>query len=297
MNIAICGGTGLIGSALVDHWLAQGDKVTVISRAIPDHRKAGANYVTWEQVLAQPELLQAPEVIVNLAGETINQRWTAAAKARILQSRLHAARQVTSLVDRLANKPSVVIQASAVGIYGTSDTATFDEESPIRSGGDFLSDVVAQWEQAADRINVTRIVKLRIGPVLSKNGGAYPKIRFPYQVGAGGRVGSGKQWFSWIHIEDMVRLVDYCIHDQRISGPVNATAPQPVTNDGFGRALGDVLKRLHLFPVPSFVMKLMFGEMSELLLKGQRVLPTKALQYGFEFRYGEVEDALNQLES
>jgi len=311
MIIAVTGGTGFVGKNLIHALLQRGDTVWVISRK---HPQAGSelfeshadnssntaktyakiNWITWDELQQSPDRLEGVEAIVNLAGESINQRWTAAAKERIMTSRQVAAGHVAELVSRLKHKPSVVINASGISIYGTSETDEYDEKSPARLT-DFLATVVEKWEEAADKIDVARLVKLRVSVVLGNKGGAFPLMALPYKLFAGGRVGSGKQWLSWIHIEDMTRLILFCLDDDKISGPVNASSPQPVTNDQFGQALGRAMKRPHWFPVPAIMMKSLFGEMATLLLDGQRVLPRKVMEHGFTFRYPTIAAAASEL--
>lgn len=290
MKIAVTGGSGFIGRRLIAYFHQRGHDMIAISRS-SQAVVQGAHTVTWKELQDEPGRLEGLDAIVNLAGESINQRWTAAAKERILESRIQAAQQVAQLVERLDKKPKIVVNASGMSIYGTSETATFDERSPHHSM-DFLSSVVDKWEQAADQIKGPRIVKVRVGLVLDGKEGAFPKMALPYKLGVGGPIGSGKQWLSWIHIEDMVRLIDFCIQNEEISGPVNATAPSPVTNKQFGALLAKALHRPNLFPLPAFVMKLVFGELSTLLLEGQKVLPHVLLQNGFSFTYRSVDNAL-----
>lgn len=293
MKIAVTGGTGFIGGHLVKHLINQGHEVLVISRSA-ESKVSGAAVVSWDEIEREPARLEGVDAIVNLAGETINQRWTRPAKERILQSRLKAASRMADAVSRLERKPEVIVNGSGMSIYGTSEEDSFDEQSPARLT-DFLAAVVERWEEAAEAIQVPRLIKLRVGLVLGADGGAFPLMKLPYQLGVGGRLGSGRQWMSWIHIEDMVRLIDYCIRNSQLSGPVNATAPHPVTNDDFGRTLGRVMKRGHYFPVPSFVFKLLLGELSVLLLEGQRVLPRRAMECGFKFKYPNLQEALENL--
>ncbi|MGQ7889443.1 TIGR01777 family oxidoreductase [Paenibacillus sp. WC2504] len=290
MKIAVTGGSGFIGRRLIAYWQQRGHEMITISRS-SQAVVQGARTVTWAELQDAPEKLEGLDAIVNLAGESINQRWTAAAKQRILESRIAAAHQVAQLVELLDKKPKVVVNASGMSIYGTSESATFDERSPHHTM-DFLSSVVDKWEQAADQIKGPRLVKVRVGLVLDGKEGAFPKMAFPYKLGVGGPIGSGRQWLSWIHIEDMVRLIDFCIQNEEISGPVNATAPNPVTNKQFGAQLAQALHRPNLFPLPAFVMKLAFGELSTLLLEGQKVLPHVLLQHGFSFTYRSVDKAL-----
>lgn len=294
MKIAIAGGTGFIGKHLTEYFIRNGDSVILISRSLSADRRRNVDTVAWNELEQTADRLEGVDAIVNLAGESINQRWTQAAKSRILQSRLDTAARVQQIVERMEQKPSVVVNASGMSIYGTSETATFDESSPKRLT-DFLAETVDKWEEAIDRIQGTRVVKLRVGVVLGNDGGAFPKMALPYKLWAGGRIGSGRQVLSWVHIDDMVRLIDFCIKRNDIAGPVNATAPHPVTNDEFGRALGKAMGRPHYFPVPEFIFKLAFGELSVLLLEGQRVIPRALLDRGFEFRYPTIDRAMAQL--
>lgn len=296
MKIAIAGATGFIGKHLTSYYVKQGAEVILISRNDFKPQQPGVQAITWDALHAKPERLEGVHAIVNLAGETINQRWTQAAKERIVQSRLTVAANVARIVQQLANKPKVVVNASGMSIYGISETETFDEYSPAQVS-DFLSSVVEKWEQAADQITGTRVVKVRVGIVLGRDGGALPKMALPYKLFVGGRIGSGRQWMSWIHIDDMVGLIDYCIRHEDIIGPVNATAPNPMRNSAFSQTLGKVMRRPSLFPVPAFFFKLLFGELATLLLDGQRVIPRVLLDHGYEFRYPELEQALAEIYS
>ncbi|MFC5648317.1 TIGR01777 family oxidoreductase [Paenibacillus solisilvae] len=295
MKVAVTGGTGFVGGHLVDALRQRGDEVWIISRSKgKSESRSDVHRVTWSEIAVSPSRLDGIDAIVNLAGESINQRWTEAAKTRILQSRLDAASRIEHLVASLNVKPDVVVNASGISIYGMSRSDTFDESSPWNIS-DFLSSVVEKWEAAADRINVFRLVKLRVGLVLGKGGGAFPLMSLPYKLFAGGKVGSGKQWMPWLHIEDMVRLILFCIDNPNLEGPVNACAPHPVTNDAFGRALGRALGRPHWFPVPAFILKTVLGELSLLLLEGQRAVPRKAMEHGFTFSYPTIESAMAPL--
>ncbi|WP_042164316.1 TIGR01777 family oxidoreductase [Paenibacillus gorillae] len=297
MRVAITGGTGFVGTALVKALLERQDEVWIISRTAksPGAQAAkGLYYTTWTELAEQPSKLEGVQAIINLAGESINQRWTAAAKQRVLDSRLHATVRVARIVQELRQKPEVVINASGISAYGSSLSETFDESSPMNTT-DFLSGVVRQWEKAANAIEVERLVKLRVGVVLNNKGGAFPLMALPYKLYGGGPIGSGKQWLSWIHLEDMVRLILFCLDNRKVQGPVNGSAPEPVTNEDFGRALGKAFHKPHWFPVPAFLMKTVLGEMSSLLLDGQRALPHKALELGFQFRYPDVDSAMKEL--
>jgi len=289
MKIAVTGGTGFIGGHLIRHLRSGGHEVVNISRS-SQPPALGVTTVTWDELQSNPAMVEDFDAIVNLAGESINRRWTKEAKERILRSRQMAAAQVALVVERLQVKPKVVINAAGMSIYGTSETEAFDEQSPHRAV-DFLSNVCEAWEHAADQILGTRLVKIRIGLVLDNREGAFPKMALPYKLGVGGRVGSGKQWMSWIHIDDMVGLIEYCIVNEAISGPVNATAPNPVTNHEFGRRLARAMHLPNLMPVPAFVLKLIFGELSTLLLEGQKVQPSVLLEHGYTFQFETVEQA------
>lgn len=297
MKIAVAGGTGFIGGRLIRYLQSSGDEVLLLSRSSAGGIRGGLRTVTWQESMERREWFEGLDGIVNLSGESINQRWTGAAKQRIVESRLQTVDKLARLVSELKDKPKAVVNGSAIGIYGMSETAQFDETSDAAGGEDFLSDVVRQWERAASAIPAERVVRLRTGVVLGREGGALPLMALPYKLGAGGRVGSGRQWMSWIHEEDIVRLIRFCLEDPRMSGPVNATAPHPVSNDEFGRALASALRRPHWLPVPAFALRLLLGEMSDMLLGGQRVFPQAALAHGFEFRYPTVDKALNALYS
>jgi uncharacterized protein (TIGR01777 family) len=304
MQIAILGGSGFVGRHLANRFAERGDEVLVITRQVPanvgsDGRFPDApavRYVSWRDLEYSVDALEGVQAIVNLAGETINQRWTRKAKERILASRLWASSKLADYVQRLHSKPQVIVSASAIGVYGTSQSETFTEHSltPTRKT-DFLADVVGRWERVVDRISGMRVVKLRLGVVLGNDGGAFKKMALPYRLGAGGRVGNGRQWLSWIHIEDLVRAVEYCIDNPKIDGVVNAVAPNPVTNDEFGRTLGAVLHRPHWLHAPAFAFRLLLGELSLLLLEGQRVVPQVLKESGFEFVYPRLDQALRQL--
>ncbi|MVO98475.1 TIGR01777 family oxidoreductase [Paenibacillus lutrae] len=294
MRIAISGGTGFIGGHLISYFTQRQDELILISRSDPGKSLPGVRTITWSEIEQDPHNLEGLDAWINLAGASINQRWSETAKRQILASRMKTTAAVANAVSALHNKPPVVINASGMSIYGTSETDTYDEFSPPRLT-DFLAEVVEQWEEAADRIAAARVVKVRVGIVLGTDGGAFPKMALPYKLGVGGPIGSGNQWMSWIHIDDMVRLIDTCVRNDEIEGPVNATAPNPVRNREFGEVLAGVLHRPNLFRIPSWVMKGLFGELSVLLLEGQRVLPRKMLEHEFQFAYPVLEEALLDL--
>ncbi|MBN6185542.1 TIGR01777 family oxidoreductase [Aneurinibacillus sp. BA2021] len=299
MKVAIAGGSGFIGTHLLKDWRKKKYEIIVISR---DCAKTKAQFpfaqcVTWDELQSHPARLEGIDALVNLAGESINSgRWNEARKQQILLSRVDTTQTIAASIAQLQEKPRVVINGSAIGIYGQSETIRFEEDSGT-TGDDFLAQVSRQWEAEADRIPVSRLVKIRTGLVLGTGGGAFPKMALPYRLFAGGRIGSGRQWYSWIHIVDYVRLIHFCLENEAMNGPVNATAPHPVTNEEFGRALASKLHRPHWLPLPGFVLSLALGEMSELLLRGQHVTPKKALAHGFTFQYASIERAIQDLAS
>jgi uncharacterized protein (TIGR01777 family) len=299
MRLMLCGGTGFIGQALTQALLSRGDEVWIITRNKPmkppfDTALPHPHYVTWAEWSANPDRVGGFDGIVNLTGESINQRWTTKAKERILSSRLEAAARIANNLKRMSSPPSVVVNASGISLYGHSGEVVFDEYSPA-APADFLGSTVVAWEKAADLIPTQRLVKLRIGLVCAREGGAFPLLRLPYRLFGGGRMGNGKQGLPWIHLQDMVSLILFCLDEPAISGPVNAVAPDPVSNDEFGRVLGRVTHRPHWFHVPGILLKLVLGEMSTLVLKGQKAMPRKALDYGFVFTFPQLEGALRDI--
>jgi uncharacterized protein (TIGR01777 family) len=277
MKVVITGGSGFIGRAMTQQLRASGHAVTVVSvRTAPS-----------------PEVFAGCHAVVHLAGEPVAQRWTAAARERILHSRVQGTR---SLVDALRRQPpAVLVSASAIGYYGSRGDEILTEDAPPAS--DFLARVSVAWEQearAAEAFGV-RVVTPRIGVALGRGGGALPMMAMPFRFGVGGRLGNGKQWTSWIHLDDLVALIEFSILTEAISGAVNAVAPNPVTNAGFTRELAAALHRPALFPVPALALKILMGEMSQVALASQRVIPEAALRAGFPFRFTNVGGALRPI--
>ncbi|TCP24547.1 hypothetical protein EV207_12446 [Scopulibacillus darangshiensis] len=299
MNILITGGTGFVGQALCAYFAKQGDDVFILTRQrIQTNKKDNIYYIQWLKEGSSPlDQLPPIDAAVNLAGTSINSgRWTDKKKEDIMQSRLKATATLIELISLMPIKPRVLINASAVGFYGTSETAAFTESASYENG-DFLADVVYRWEDEAMKAEHfgIRTVCTRFGLVLGREDGALPRMILPYKMFAGGTVGSGSQWVSWVHIEDLIRLIAFVIASEHVNSPVNVTAPHPVTMKTFGKTIGRVMKRPHFLPVPSFVLNLALGEMSTLVLKGQKVIPEKALENGFVFKYPELEEALMDL--
>lgn len=292
MKIAIAGGTGLVGKALSDELLSKGHEVFILTRK-KRNTSNSLKFVQWLNDGDHPEKeLEGIDAFVNLAGATINSRWTDEYKRKILESRLSAASEVKRIFDRLEKQPEVLVNASAVGFYGTSPEKEFIESS--EGGNDFLADTVTRWEAAADDAGHSgvRVVLSRFGVILDRNEGALPRMVLPYKLYGGGKVGSGAQWLSWIHIKDVVAGILFAIENEQLAGPVNFTAPAPVTMEQFGRILADVLQKPHWLPVPGFMLKLLLGEMSMLVLEGQRAMPKKLLEAGFRFQYPNLKEAL-----
>lgn len=236
--------------------------------------------------------LPRADAVVHLAGEPVAQRWTGEAKRRIRESRVEGTRRLVTAIENAWPRPLTLISASAIGIYGERGDEELTEASP--PGGGFLAEVCEEWEKAAAAAEPlgVRVVRVRIGVVLDRRGGALARMLTPFRLGAGGRLGTGRQWMSWVHIEDVVGLIGFALTEPSLAGAVNATAPLPVTNAEFTRTLAEVLHRPALFPVPRFALRAMFGEMSSVLLESQRVLPKTAEAAGYSFRYGALRPAL-----
>jgi uncharacterized protein (TIGR01777 family) len=301
MKIAIAGGTGFLGRALARHLVADGHDVVVLTRrAEVGPSSSGVRYVTWQptgEVGSWSAGIDGASVIVNLAGEPIAaRRWSATQKRRILASRLSATRSLVAFVRAAAVPPPTFISGSAVGYYGPLDDEIVAEDHP--PGSDFLARVAVEWESAANEAATprTRVVSVRTGLVLERDGGALPRMLPPFRAGVGGPLGSGRQYWPWIHRHDWVALVRWAIRTGSAMGPINATAPNPVTNRDFARALGRALGRPALLPAPAFALRLLLGEMADaLLLSGQRAVPAKAERLGYSFRYARLDEALAAL--
>lgn len=296
MKILVTGSTGLIGSALVPFLTTGGHNVVRLVRSKP---KPGAAEVYWDPGAGNIDTagLEGLDAVVHLAGENIAAgRWTTAQKARIRDSRVRGTRLLCESLVRLAQPPKVLVCASATGYYGDRGEEVLQEESPPGSG--FLAEVCRAWEAATEPAvqRATRVVHLRIGVVLSRAGGALAKMLLPFRLGAGGTLGSGKQYWSWIALDDVVGAIHHALMTDALQGPVNVVAPHAVTNREFTKTLGSVLARPTLFPMPGFAVRLAFGEMADdLLLASTRVEPKQLLATGYAFRYPKLEDALRHL--
>jgi uncharacterized protein (TIGR01777 family) len=292
VNILVSGASGLIGSALVPEFEAAGHTV----RRLVRHQPNSTLEIPWRTNQITPNTLQPFDAIVHLAGRNIGARWTASVKQEIRESRLQGTKTLAGAAAdafRTSGKPSVLISVSAVGYYGSRGDEELTEASG--SGSGFLAEVCRDWEAATEPAADAgvRVAIPRVGVVLTRRGGALKKILPPFQLGLGGPVGNGRQWMSWVVLDDLIRILVAALDDSRMSGPINAIAPQPVTNLEFAKALGRALRRPAVFPVPAFVVKTMFGKMGEeTLLAGGRVLPRKLQELGFTFRHPQIAEAL-----
>lgn len=295
MHVVIAGGSGFVGKVLQEKLLAEGHQVTILTRNPEKVRQTDRlRAVEWLTNGGRPEeKLASVDAIVNLAGESINGlRWTKKKKDRIIKSRMEATGEIIQLIRRLDSKPKVLVNASAVGYYGMSETEIFTEKSRS-TASDFLADTVQRWEEKASEADSfgVRTVFARFGIILG-NEGALPLMALPYRCGIGGTIGSGRQWVSWIHVEDAANMIKFAIDTPDIEGPLNVTAPEPVTMKEFGEILGSVLRKPHWLPVPEPALKMALGEMSSMLIRGQRVIPEKALSHHYEYLFPELDEAL-----
>jgi len=304
MKVAITGATGFIGSRLLQRLHAKGDQIVVLTRkttfaqkVFPSETFPNVEIVaytpnvsgSWQSVIA------SCDGVVNLAGEPIGEgRWTPERKQEILNSRKLGTQKIVEAITNANPKPTVLINASAIGYYGTSETATFNETSLC--GSDFLAQVCQIWEAEATKVKDAgvRLVILRFGIVLG-NGGALDKMITPFKLFAGGPIGSGRQWFSWIHVDDLVSLILEALTKPEIEGVYNGTAPNPVRMADLSQTLGQVMNRPSWLPVPSFAIEALLGDGAMVVLEGQKVLPKRTLETGFEYKYPNLQSALAQI--
>ncbi|MBM3666944.1 MAG: TIGR01777 family protein [Actinobacteria bacterium] len=297
MRVLVTGASGLIGSAVCDALLARGDEVVGLTRdpAKARPKNPTVNWHAWEAASERPppEALEGADAVVNLIGEEINQRLTDGAKQRIRESRVTAAHNLLQGIEAMRERPATFVGQSAIGYYGDRGAQLLDEDSEPGSG--FAAELPVEWEatqREAERLGM-RTVILRTGLVLSRHGGLLKQLLLPFKLGVGGPLGSGEQYMSWIHLDDEVGLTLWALDDERVKGPVNATAPGPVTNREFSKALGKALNRPALIPVPKLALAaLRGGELAEVVTGGSRVLPRRATDLGYEFRYTEVGPAI-----
>jgi uncharacterized protein (TIGR01777 family) len=296
MKVIVAGGTGFIGSTLCDRLTEIGYSPVLLSqRPTPHHGASNRQWITWIPGESGPweQALEGAHAVINLAGEPIPaKRWTPLQKEKIRASRVNTTRALVAAIGKAKMKPEILLNASAIGYYGPCGDETVVEDT--EPGGGFVSQVCIQWEAEAKKAEEygVRVVLLRTGIVLGQGGGALAKMLLPFKLFIGGPLGTGRQWFSWIHMEDEVGLIVHLLQKGNATGAVNATAPNPVTMKEFCRTLGKVLGRPSWAPVPSFMLRLLTGEMADVIITGQRVLPEKAKKLGYTFKYPDLFDAL-----
>jgi uncharacterized protein (TIGR01777 family) len=296
-SVTITGATGLIGVHLVAELKDAGWSVTVLTRDPKKARERLGEDVeahAWD-LLSEPApaaALEGRDAVVNLAGEPVDQRWSTAAKQAIRASRVDGTENLIAGLRATEQRPGVLVGASATGYYGPRGSEPLDEEAP--AGSDFLAEACVAWERANEQASSLgmRVVVLRTGVVLDADGGALAKMLPPFRLGVGGPIAGGRQYLSWIHLADLLGIYRAALEDERWTGAANATAPTPVTNGDFSRALGRALHRPAVLPVPGLALRLLYGEMAEIITGGARVVPAKPLMLGFSYRHGELDEAL-----
>jgi hypothetical protein len=294
MKILISGASGLVGTHLIPTLKAKGHEIFRLVRKTPK----AADEIQWDSEKGFSESERAKlenfDAVVHLAGDNVaSENWSAEKKRKIRDSRVVGTRVLVDALKRAQNPPKILVSASATGFYGSRADEILTEDSAKGTG--FLAEVCAAWENESSKAEEfgARVVMPRIGVVLARDGGALEKMLTPFKFGVGGRIGSGKQWMSWIALEDLIRVIHFALENENLRGAVNATAPNPVTNEEFTRTFGKVLHRPTILPVPEFAIKLMFGEMGEtLLLEGSRVVPKRLPENGFEFKFTNLEEAM-----
>jgi uncharacterized protein (TIGR01777 family) len=296
MNVTLTGATGLIGTKLVRALRDHGDSVTVLSRS-PEKAQAllGVEAISWDPLAgpAPVEALRGRDAVIHLAGEPVAQRWNDDVKHKILESREVGTRNLVAGLRAAGEAgPKVLVSSSAVGYYGKHGDEPVPESSP--AGSDFLAGVCVAWEREADAASElgVRVVKIRTGVVLDAGGGALKTMLPPFKLGVGGPVAGGDQYLPWIHVDDLVALYLHAVTDASWSGAYNGAAPGPVTNKAFGKALGRALHRPAIAPVPAFAIKLLYGDMAEIVTEGQRAIPERPLADGFTFAHADLDAAL-----
>lgn len=304
MKVAIAGATGFVGSRLVQRLHQEGHTVLVLTRNTSFAQKLfpGTAFPNVEIAVYQPtvsgswqDAISGCDGVVNLAGEPIaEERWTAEHKQKILNSRKLGTEKIVEAIVKANPQPKVLVNASAIGFYGTSETATFDESS--QSGNDFLAEVCQAWEAEANKVKNAgvRLVILRLGIVLGM-GGALAKMITPFKLFAGGPIGSGRQWFSWIHLDDVVNLIIQALTNPALEGVYNATAPNPVRMTDLTQTMGQIMHRPSWLPVPAFALEALLGDGATVVLEGQEVLPKRTMAAGFEYQYPNLRVALSQI--
>lgn len=300
-SILISGATGLIGKKLSEELIRGGKEISVLSRNEKKAREilpAAKECVKWDYRSTNDykNVFQLKDAVIHLAGANVaGKRWTDSYKKEIRDSRVLSTKSIVDTIEKLEQKPKVFIHASAIGIYGEQGENTATEDTGV--GNDFLAEVCDEWETEAKRVDDlgVRRVTLRFGVVLDKNGGALGKMIPPFKFFVGGHIGNGEQWFSWIHIDDVVNVIIKAIDDESYNGEYNLTAPNPVRMRKFAKTLGKVLHRPSIFPVPAFILKLIMGEAADSILASQKVLPEKLMKEGYSFQFSNLESALQNI--
>ncbi|MBK5290622.1 MAG: TIGR01777 family oxidoreductase [Acidobacteriia bacterium] len=297
MRVTVTGASGFIGGELLQQLLAGGHQVRILGRALRKGLPPEVQFSIWDPEKGSPPIaaIEGADAVIHLAGEPVAQRWTEKVKRHIRESRVLGTERLVETVGQCASKPKALVCASAIGYYGDRADETLTESSKPGSG--FLPEVCVEWENAAlgaEALGV-RVATIRTGVVLGKNGGALAKMLPPFKACVGGKIGSGKQWMSWIHLEDLAQLFLFAAESPAVRGAINGSSPVPVTNADFTQALGRALQRPAVLPVPLFALKILFGEMSEILIGSQRALPEAALSAGFTFRHPELAAALQSV--
>lgn len=297
-KILITGGTGFIGKPLCDHLVKEGYKLYILTRNEKLNGKIDQQAKFYLNNLSEIQNIDI-DIVINLAGESIAQRWTDDAKHRIYNSRISTTRELVNFMSSKQTPPALFISGSAVSYYGANDEKALSEESiPETTNSEFARSLCEAWENEASHAADLgiRSVILRIGPVLEKDGGMLAKLLLSFRLGLGTQIGDGRQLLSWIDRDDLIKLIIFIIHQRNIDGPVNATSPNPVTNKEFSLALAQALNRPCFLKTPGFILKLIFGQMAEeIMLSGQKVLPKKAIRYGFEFCYPTIQQSLSKI--
>ncbi len=298
MRITLTGASGFIGSRLIARLLERNHTLHLLGRRRPANLPVGVQFSPWDATAGTaptPAALEGVDAVIHLAGEPVAQRWTPAVKERIRTSRVEGTQALLGAIAQLPVKPQSFLAASAIGYYGDRGDELLTENAPAGAG--FLPEICIAWESASSEAakQGIRTVLLRIGIVLGPDGGALAKMITPFRLGVGGKVGSGRQWMSWIHAEDAVGLILHALETPHLKGPMNVTAPNPVRNADFTRSLGKALHRPTLFPVPEFGLKLVFGEMASMLISSQRVHCAAARSSGYRFQYPDLDAALANL--
>jgi uncharacterized protein len=296
MNVTVTGASGFLGTRLLDRLLRDGHSLHILGRKRKQGLPAAVKFSSWDAMHAEAPLesLAGADAVIHLAGEPVAQRWNADVKRRIRESRSTGTRHLVRAIGKLSRRPRVLISASASGYYGDRGEEVLTESSP--AGHDFLAEICKEWEREARTAEIfgVRVAIVRIGLVLGKDGGALKQMLTPFRLGVGGRLGSGRQWMPWIHIDDLIEMFVFAL-DRTVSGPLNGAAPQPVRNAQFTAALARTIHRPAIFPVPRFALKLMFGEMAEIVFASQRMFPKVAEAAGFQFKFVALEAALADL--